>query len=180
MISFIIRLASSLLFTEAKASTPHEKDSGVGNSQTGGTKMFLTKWTPRQRTDSLWDYFDRDFFPVRRFFFDEDKESVRLPLANINETDKSYVVTLEMPGVTKKDVKVSIEGDTLTVSGERVEKLEDKGLLRKEIREEKFSRSFNLDNSIDRDQIKAKMDNGVLTVTLPKKEEEVGRNVSID
>ena len=58
--------------------------------------------------------------------------------------------------------------------------LEDKGLLRREIREEKFSRSFILDGKIDRDKIKAKIDNGILSITLPKKEDEVGRKISID
>ena len=101
-------------------------------------------------------------------------------MTNINETDVSYVITLEMPGVTKKNVDVSLEGDRLTITGERVEKLEDEGLLRREIREEKYSRSFVLDGKIDRDQIKAKIDNGILTITLPKKEEEVGRKISID
>ncbi|NIO00836.1 MAG: Hsp20 family protein [Candidatus Latescibacteria bacterium] len=139
--------------------------------------MFLTKWTPKR--DTFWDAVEREFFPIARFF-EDGNESIRRPLANINETETSYVVTMEMPGVSKKNVEVSLEGDMLTVSGERMEKLEDKGLLRKEIREEKFSRSFRLDASVDRDAIKAKMDNGVLTVTLPKKAESVGHKISID
>jgi HSP20 family protein len=141
--------------------------------------MLLTKWTPRRSFQSIWDTFDNDIFPVKRFF-DEESESIRRPLTNISETDKSYLVTLEMPGVSKEKVEVSLEGDKLTISGERVEKLENEGLLRKEIREEKFSRSFVLDGKIEREQIKAKMENGILTISLPKKEDEVGRKISID
>ena len=141
--------------------------------------MLLTKWTPRRSFQSMWDAFDNDVFPVKRFF-DEESDSFRRPMTNINETDKSYVVTLEMPGVLKENVEVSLEGDKLTISGERVKKLEDEGLLRKEIREEKFSRSFVLDGKIERDQIKAKLENGILSITLPKKEDDVGRKISID
>ncbi len=141
--------------------------------------MLLTKWTPRRSLNSIWDAFENDLFPVSRFFEDET-DSFRRPLTNINETDKSYVVTMEMPGVSKDKVDVSLEGDRLTISGERVEKLEDEGLLRREIREEKFSRSFVLDGKIDREKIKAKIESGILTITLPKKEDEVGRKISID
>jgi HSP20 family protein len=147
--------------------------------QTGGSTMFLTKWTPKENCNTLWDCFENDLFPTR-FLFGDDQESVRRPLTNINETDDAYLVTMEMPGVSKKNVEVSLEGDTLTITGERVEKLEDKGLLRREIRQEKFSRSFRIDESINRDQVKAKMDNGILTVTLPKSEKAVGRKVNID
>ncbi|MFH1755800.1 MAG: Hsp20/alpha crystallin family protein [Candidatus Latescibacterota bacterium] len=141
--------------------------------------MLLTKWTPRRSVNSIWDAFERDFFPVGRPV-DGESESYRAPLTNINETDKSYMVTMEMPGVSKENVNVSIEDDKLAISGERVEKFEEEGLLRKEIREEKFHRTFVLDRRIDRDKIKAKMENGILIVTLPKKEGEVGRKVSID
>lgn len=141
--------------------------------------MLLTKWTPRRNLNSIWDAFEKDLFPVARFF-EDDTESFRRPLTNINEMDKSYVVRMEMPGVSKDKVDVSLEGDRLTISGERVEKLEDEGLLRREIREEKFSRSFVLDGKIDRDKIKAKIENGILTITLPKKEDEVGKKISID
>ena len=141
--------------------------------------MFLTKWAPNQNCNTLRDCIERDFFPTPRFF-EDDKDSFRRPLTNIRETDDSYLVTLEMPGVSKKNVEVTLEGDLLTITGERVDKLEDQGLLRKEIREEKYSRSFKLDSTIDRDQVKAKIDNGILVVTLPKVEKEVGRKVSID
>ena len=141
--------------------------------------MFLTKWTPNQNCNTLWDCIERDLFPTTPFF-EDDKDGLRRPLTNIRETDDSYLVTLEMPGVSKKNVEVTLEGDLLTITGERVDKLEDQGLLRKEIRDEKYNRSFKLDSTIDRDQVKAKIDNGILVVTLPKVEKEVGRKVSID
>ena len=141
--------------------------------------MFLTKWTPNQNCNTLLDCIERDLFPTTPFF-EDDKDGFRRPLTNIRETDDSYLVTLEMPGVSKKNVEVTLEGDLLTITGERVDKLEDQGLLRKEIRDEKYNRSFKLDSTIDRDQVKAKIDNGILVVTLPKVEKKVGRRVSID
>jgi HSP20 family protein len=141
--------------------------------------MFLTKWTPRNSHNTLWDVFEKDFFPTRRLS-EIEHEAVRRPLTNIRETEDGYMITLEMPGVAKKEVEVALEGNTLTITGERTDKLEDKGLLRKEIREEKFSRSFKLDETIDRDKVKAKMENGILTVNLPKVEKEIGRKVDID
>ncbi|UCH84732.1 MAG: Hsp20/alpha crystallin family protein [Candidatus Latescibacterota bacterium] len=138
--------------------------------------MFLTKYKPGLTFGSFIDSLDRDFFPTMR----TDRDSFRLPMTNINETDSGYVVTMEMPGVLKKDVDVSIEGDDLVVTAERSEKLESEGLRRREIREEKFRRSFSLGRTIDRDDIKAKLENGVLKITLAKKAESVGRKVDVD
>jgi len=139
--------------------------------------MFLTKYKP----GLLFDSFERDFAPLlRSWSTKEDGESFRMPLTNINETDNEYVVTMEMPGVLKKDIDVSLDGDDLIVTAERTEKLESKGLLRREIREEKFRRSFSIGRSIDRENIKAKLENGVLRITLAKKAESVGRKVDVD
>ncbi len=142
--------------------------------------MFLTKWTPRRTLDTLWDAFDRDFLPVPRWFFEDQKENIRLPRTNISEEDQAYVLTMEMPGLSKKDIDVSIEDDTLTVTGERVEKSEEKGQLRKEFQAQKFCRSFSLNGSVDREKVNAKMDNGVLVITLPKKAELAGRKIAVD
>jgi HSP20 family protein len=144
-------------------------------------KMFVTKYRPELAFGSLFDSFDREFAPLLRSRSSkENGEPFRVPLTNINETDESYVVTMEMPGVLKKDVDVSIEGDELVVTASRSEKLESEGLLRREIREERFRRSFSLGRSLDRENIKAKLENGVLKITLAKKAESVGRKVDVD
>lgn len=141
--------------------------------------MFLTKYRPRSAFDSI---FDGDLFPVLRGYFDNDEKEdfVRLPKTNVNQTDTDYVLTMEMPGVDKKNVNVTIENDQLIISGEQTYKTEDKGLIRREIRSEKFRRSFSLGHSVDRENLKAKMDNGILTVVLPKVKESVGRKINID
>ena len=143
--------------------------------------MFVTKYRPRSALDSFFDTFDRDFFPVLRPGTPtESGEAVRVPSTNINETDSGYEITMELPGVLKKDVDVAVDGEELVVTAERAEKTESEGLLRCEIRSEKFQRSFRLGGTVDRERINAKLENGVLKVTLEKKAESVGRKVDVD
>ena len=141
--------------------------------------MFLTKYRPSNSANA----FDRDLFPaLHKWFGSEEngREMFQLPRTNISETDNEFVLTMEMPGVEKKNVNVSIENDHIVITGERTEKTEEKGLLRREIRSASFKRSFQLDATIDRDSVKAKLEDGVLKVTLTKKAESVGRQVSVD
>ena len=138
--------------------------------------MFLTKY----RANDLSYY--ADFFPMFKWFDDSEKnrDSFRVPRTNINETDKAYVLTMEMPGIDKKEVNVAVENDHVIVTAERTEKYESEGLLRREIRSEKFRRSFRVDATIDADGVKAKLENGILKVTLPKKADSVGRKIAVD
>ena len=140
--------------------------------------MFLTKYRPNRSIDSVFD----DLFPAFNGCVREsgEKDGFRLPVTNVHETEKEFLLTMEMPGVDKKDVHVEVENDQIIITGEKAEKTETEGLLRREIRSEKFRRSFVLDSAIDRDTIKAKLDNGMLKVTLPKKAESVGRKIDID
>ena len=134
--------------------------------------MFLTKYRPK--------HFGFDY-PALSNWFEESPESLtRRPLTNIHETDESFVLTVEVPGLDKDDIEVSVENDELVIGGERTEKVETEGLLRREIRSSKFRRSFTLGDSIDRDGVKAKLDKGILTVTLTKTAEKVGRKVNVD
>jgi HSP20 family protein len=135
--------------------------------------------------DSLFDTWNRGLFPALTRTWDveaSDEAALRLPRTNVEEREDSYVFTMEMPGVAKKEVEVSLENDTLTIKGEKVEESEekeDKGFLRREIRSARFERSFSLGNEVDRENIKAKMADGILTITVAKKDEKVGRKVDV-
>jgi HSP20 family protein len=147
--------------------------------------MKLVRFNPYNPIDRVFDNLSRECFPsLHEFLGNESRwpatNDFRLPRTNISETEDSFVFTLEMPGLTKKDVEVSLEDDTLVVKGERTEEQEDKGLVRREIRTAKYERSFSLGNAVEQDQVKAKMENGVLTLTLPKKPEKVGRKVDVN
>jgi HSP20 family protein len=129
--------------------------------------------------------FDRNWgLPaLNRIFSDFEGEtglSTRTPRTNIQETDNAYVLELEMPGLSREDVEVSFENDTIIVRGEKQEKTEnkeEKGVIRREYHT-RFERSFSV-HGIDPDQVSAKMENGILLVTLPKSRERLGRKISV-
>ncbi|RLD50088.1 MAG: Hsp20/alpha crystallin family protein, partial [Bacteroidetes bacterium] len=80
------------------------------------------------------------------------------------------------PGLEKKDFKIELFGDTLSISSEKkleneMKINEDEQFTKKEFSYQSFSRSFTLPNTVDEDKIKAKYDNGILSVFIPKKEE---------
>ncbi|MDH5627257.1 MAG: Hsp20/alpha crystallin family protein [Candidatus Krumholzibacteria bacterium] len=138
--------------------------------------------SPATPIDRLFDRLNWGF-PLERVFGDAESTeegwaSIRLPRTNIAELDDAFVFSMEMPGLDKQDVSVNIEGDTLIVRGEKSEQHEEKGLIRREYRSTKFERSFNV-NGINRDAVKAKMENGILSVTLPKAPDKVGKKVEI-
>jgi HSP20 family protein len=149
-------------------------------------KMKLVKYhRPLGLFDSWFDTLNRGLFPAFPRSFDDDAANeapvLRLPRTNIEEKEDKYVFVMEMPGLAKKDVEVSVENDLLTVKGgTTVEGKENGGWLRREIRSSKFERSFSLGNDVDQENIKAKMADGILTVTLPKKSDKVGRKVDVN
>lgn len=146
--------------------------------------MTLIKYRPHNtQVDTLFDRLTRDMWPSFERIFGGEPETdvdIRLPRTNIEETKDSYVFSMEMPGLTKKDVEVTVEGDVLTVRGETTFKREEgTELVRSEIRSTKYERHFNLGGTVDPDNVHARMQDGVLIVTLPKKAEKIGRKIDI-
>jgi HSP20 family protein len=150
--------------------------------------MKITKYiTPASQLDSVFDRLGLPAFD--RFFGDVNIESpqnwatVRLPRTNIRESEQAFEFTMEMPGLSKEHVEVNVEGDVLTIKGAKSESSPEqsveKGVLRREFRATRFERTFNIGDAIDRENVKAKMENGILTVTLPKSAEKVGRKVDV-
>ncbi len=174
-------LARPLLYSGVRGQGLPLTESDEGKTKPEVIDMFPTKYVPKTTFDTLFDSLDRGVFPMLRPWCRVDgDEGFRMPLVNINEAEKEFVVTMELPGVQKKDIDVSIDGDQLVVTAERSEKVEsDEGLLRREIRSEKFRRSFTLGQTVDRESIKAKLENGILKVTLLKKAESVGRKIDV-
>jgi HSP20 family protein len=91
---------------------------------------------------------------------------------NIHETNDGFHLELNAPARKKEDFKMSVEKDVLTISYQKKEDTENKDYktLRKEFAAASFKRSFNVDKNIDTDLIKAKYEDGILSVYLPKKE----------
>ena len=106
---------------------------------------------------------------------------------NLRETDKTYEMEIMTPGLKKEDLKIQATNDLLTVSYEHETKNEEKSgngsddWLRQEYGMESWSRSFTLDDTVDVNKVNASYENGVLRLTLPKKEhaQKISKNIEI-
>lgn len=127
-----------------------------------------------KRTDRLPFLFD-DFFNADWFGGSNlSKIGFNTPAVNVKETDNDFKVELAAPGLNKEDFNIELDNDVLTISSElksEKETKEEGKYTRKEFSYQAFKRSFTLPETIDGTGINASYDNGVLAVTLPKKEE---------
>ena len=103
------------------------------------------------------------------------------PVADISETDSEYVIKADLPEVSKEDVKVTVDENVITISGERRKEAEhkDEKVHRVESFYGQFSRSFRLPDDADIDGIKAESRNGVLKVRVPKTPAAKPRTVEV-
>lgn len=114
------------------------------------------------------DIFSDDFFTQRPV-------EGRLPAVNIKQSETDYGLELAIPGLSKEDIKISVDKDVLTISSEIEQQEEEKDeqgrYTRKEFSFHSFKRSFTLPKTVDSEKIEAKVENGVLFLNLPKREE---------
>ena len=144
----------------------------------------LTRWTPtadpfRDRVNRMFDDFLRDLVPARS---SEEMSGNRwLPAVDIKETPEALSLTVELPGLKKEEVSITLENQVLTVHGERKFEGETKEATYHRIERAygAFMRSFTLPANIKADRVDAAFDNGLLTVTLPKVEEAKPRRIAI-
>ncbi|WP_255501687.1 Hsp20/alpha crystallin family protein [Olivibacter sp. SDN3] len=118
------------------------------------------------------DFLNQDLFNWGNANF--SSTSTTIPSVNVRETTDSYEVEMAAPGMKKEDFKVELDGNLLTISSsrEQQEKKEDNGYSRKEFSYQSFRRSFNFPKDVvDEDKIEAKYVDGLLRLTIPKKEE---------
>ena len=102
------------------------------------------------------------------------------PEVDIYETVEGYVLRAEMPGVNKSGLEVTLDGNEVTITGHRDRPNLNAQPLFSESREYDYRRAFELDPAIDTARISAKMDQGVLTLTLPKSEKVKPRKITVD
>jgi len=127
----------------------------------------ITRWDPFEDMDDLFKGF---FLRPMRMEAPGD-QALRIKM-DVKENDKAYTVHAEIPGVSKDDIHVAIEGNQVSISAEvKREKEEKEGekLLRSERYYGKVSRAFTLGYDVDQEKATAKYENGVLELTLPKK-----------
>ena len=146
--------------------------------------MAIVKWEPFRDLLTTQREFDRlmreAFSPV----FSETEVSTRswAPPVDIYETENDIVLKAELPGIDPKDVEVRVEDNTLYLKGERKyeKEVKEQNYHRVERSYGSFARSFSLPNSINADKVKAEYKDGLLTLTMPKREEAKPKTIKID
>ena len=130
----------------------------------------------RTEMDRLFDRFTGGFslFPFQT-------GAVPSPAVDITEDDTAFKVSVELPGMTEKDVEVSLTGNTLSIRGEKRQEKEekDKGYHLSERSYGMFQRSFILPDGVDPDKLNASCTNGVLTVTAPKSAQAAPKKIEV-
>ena len=134
---------------------------------------MLVRWDPFEEMNRLHDHFLSGRGLSRRAF---------QVAVDIREEDDAFYVDAEVPGMSAEDVKVDVEKNVLTLSGERkVEKEEIEDTYRRFERQYgSFTRSFTLPETVDTDNISADLKEGVLALRLPKKEAPTPRSISVN
>lgn len=126
-------------------------------------KTYLQK----RNSGDVFDVFEDFFKPM---FYDEQLDSMR---TDIKETDNDYQLSIEMPGFKKDEIKVALENGYLTVSAEKNEQQEEGSENAKYLRKEcrvSCQRSYYVGDQVQEEAVKAKYENGMLLLTVPKEE----------
>ena len=147
--------------------------------------MSIIRWEPFRDLISTQDRFNHLFNDTfARAFGDQQEVSPRawVPPVDIYETGDSLVLKAELPGINPGDMEIRVEDNTLYLKGERKfeKEVKEENLHRVERSCGTFTRSFALPNTIDADKVKAEYQNGILTLTMPKREEAKPRAIKIN
>lgn len=128
---------------------------------------------PRLKNTTFIPSWVDDFLPGTQWPDLETKLGVTMPAVNINEDDNQFIIDVAAPGMEKKDFKLELNHNVLTISAEKEEEKEEKKrkFSRREFNYASFRRSFTLPNMVNEEGIKATYQNGVLSISIPKKEE---------
>jgi len=148
---------------------------------------LLTRWEPFREFSTMQDRMNRMNRLLRESYSPEGPEDALAttsfaPPVDIYEDEHTIALKLEVPGIDEKDIDVRIEGNTLTVHGERkIEKEEkEENFRRVERQYGSFTRSFTLPSSVDTGQVSADYDRGVLKINLAKKAEAKPKQIKVN
>jgi len=147
--------------------------------------MFLVPITRSRSASGLARSFDRLFDDSfdRVFGASGTDGALRSPSLDVAETELGYQVSIDLPGVAKENVKITIEGRNVTVSArtQRDEsKKEGERLIYRERSSSSFARAFTLPEEVDQESSQAKLENGVLSLTLSKKRAVAAKHLTIN
>jgi HSP20 family protein len=138
--------------------------------------MNLVTFNPEQALDSFFDTDQIFGFPRANL-----GQPIALPKVNVVEKDEAFYLEAETPGMTEKDVSVEFNAGVLTLKGQREQdsKTEKTDYNIREFTRQSFERSFRISNQVDSEKVSARMDQGILKVTLPKKEQAKPKKIEI-
>lgn len=142
----------------------------------------LKKWDPFRELISLRDDMDRLFNTFFGRYSTEETEGLWMPLLDIEEDGENFIVKAELPGLKKEEIKISVRGNLLTITGERKQEEETKNKTYHRVERQygKFSRTISLPSEVDVNKIKAVYKDGVLHITLPKPETMKSKEVEVE
>ncbi len=144
--------------------------------------MAITKYNPIREMMGLSERLNRMFEEMSGFSADTEITGSWSPAVDVYESESAIEIKADLPGMTEKDIDVTVENNTLTIKGERKFENEEKreSYHRIERQYGAFYRSFQLPNTVDVGKIKANFKNGILELTLPKREETKPKKISIN
>lgn len=149
-------------------------------------RLGLSVWEPHRGFGTFSDRFNKMFEETAKalstYGIEDLEKGSWAPSVDIYETEDSYKLTADLPGIKKEDIQIDIKENTLTIKGEK--KFEDKVSKDNYVRVERkygtFSRSFVLSENVDPENVKANYKDGVLEVILHKKEEAKPKQIKVD
>ena len=146
--------------------------------------MELVRWRPRRYVPAISSDVDKMFDDLMQSWARPSSLSELgwSPSIDVCEKDGEILVSAEVPGIDPKDIDISVDGNRLVISGEKrqEEEEQDKNYYRVERSYGSFRRSFSLPSNADADNIKASSKDGVLSVRIPKRNDEIGKKVEIE
>ena len=145
-------------------------------------RTTLNRWEPFRRAATLQEQVNRLFGNVLEHSGEESNLTSWAPAVDIYETEHELVVKADLPEVDPKELDIRVENNLLTIRGERKfeKKVNEENYLRVERAYGSFSRSFSLANTVNSEAIKADYQDGVLTLTIPKREEAKPKQIKVN
>jgi HSP20 family protein len=142
----------------------------------------LSRWEPSRGAATLQEQFNRLFSDAFERTGEESNLTAWAPAVDIFETEHELVVKADVPDVDPKDLDIRVENNILTIRGERKfeKKVDENNYLRVERAYGSFARSFTLANTVNAEAIKADYQNGVLTLSIPKREEAKPKQIKVN
>jgi len=142
----------------------------------------LSRWEPFRGVSSLQEQINRVFSDVLDRRGEESNLTAWAPSVDIFETEHELVVKADLPDVKPDELDIRVENNILTIRGERKfeKKVEESNYLRVERSYGSFARSFSLANTVNSEAIKADYQNGVLTLSIPKREEAKPKQIKVN